>query len=86
MGRVTYLHHYFPALYFSILMFGFLLDHFTRSYSKTVQYAVFIPVYIAVIYTFIHFADISFGMLGPITDYRSLVWRDTWNIIDEKRN
>lgn len=29
MGRVTYLHHYFPALYYSILMVAFVLDHIT---------------------------------------------------------
>jgi len=27
MDRVTYLHHYLPSLYFSILSFGFLFDH-----------------------------------------------------------
>ncbi|CAG8593147.1 5624_t:CDS:2, partial [Funneliformis mosseae] len=32
MGRVTYLHHYFPALYFSILMAAFVTDHLTSSY------------------------------------------------------
>ncbi|CAI2176276.1 8797_t:CDS:10, partial [Funneliformis geosporum] len=30
MGRVTYLHHYFPALYFSILMAAFMTDHLTN--------------------------------------------------------
>ncbi|KAI8387311.1 Dolichyl-phosphate-mannose-protein mannosyltransferase-domain-containing protein [Blakeslea trispora] len=86
MGRVTYLHHYFPALYFSIIMVPFLMDHFTRSRSKAVQYGVFIPVYLAVIFAFIHFADISYGLLGPIENYNSLIWRDTWNMIEEKRN
>jgi dolichyl-phosphate-mannose-protein mannosyltransferase len=86
MGRVTYLHHYFPALYFSIIMVPFLMDHFTRNSSKTVQYAVFVPVYIAVIAVFIHFAPVSFGMTGPVTNYSSLQWRDSWNLIEEKRN
>ncbi|KAG9069107.1 Protein O-mannosyltransferase 2 [Linnemannia hyalina] len=27
MGRVMYLHHYFPALYFTILLHAFLIDH-----------------------------------------------------------
>jgi dolichyl-phosphate-mannose-protein mannosyltransferase len=83
MGRVTYLHHYFPALYFSILMVPFLMDHFTQNASQRVQWMVFIPVYVAVIGTFIHFAPISFGLEGPITDYTSLQWRKTWNIIQE---
>lgn len=86
MGRVTYLHHYFPALYFSIIMAPFLMDHFTRNSSKAVQYAVFIPAYIAVIATFIHFAPISFGMEGPVSNYSSLLWRKGWNLIEEQRN
>lgn len=86
MGRVTYLHHYFPALYFSILMVPFLMDHYTRNCSKAVQWMVFAPVYIAVIGVFIHFAPVSFGITGPIKDYSYLVWRDTWNLIEEKRN
>ncbi|KAI7907111.1 Dolichyl-phosphate-mannose-protein mannosyltransferase-domain-containing protein [Cokeromyces recurvatus] len=86
MGRVTYLHHYFPALYFSILMVPFLMDHFTRNSPKLVQSIIFGVVYIAVIATFIHFAPISFGLTGPITDYKSLQWREGWNIIEEKRN
>lgn len=85
MGRVTYLHHYFPALYFSIIMVPFLLDHFTRNCSKPVQYAVFIPVYVAVIVTFIQFAPISFGMEGPVSDYSNLVWRKNWNLVEEHR-
>lgn len=83
MGRVTYLHHYFPALYFSILMVPFLMDHFTQNVSQRIQWMVFIPVYVAVIGTFVHFAPISFGLEGPITNYTSLQWRKTWNIIQE---
>jgi dolichyl-phosphate-mannose-protein mannosyltransferase len=82
MGRVTYLHHYFPALYFTILMVPFLLDHFTRNSSATVRYAVFVPVFLAVIYTFIRFAPVAFGMEDPVESYRPLRWRETWNLVD----
>ncbi|KAJ2886566.1 Protein O-mannosyltransferase 2, partial [Coemansia aciculifera] len=30
MGRVTYIHHYLPALYFAILLLAFEIDHFCR--------------------------------------------------------
>ncbi|KAG1050102.1 hypothetical protein G6F43_007601 [Rhizopus delemar] len=84
MGRVTYLHHYFPALYFSVLMVPFLIDHFTQRKSQRVQWAVFAPIYAAVIITFIHFAPISFGLEGPITNYMHLEWRKSWGIIHEE--
>lgn len=32
MGRVTYLHHYFPAVYFAILSFGTFVDHLLNWY------------------------------------------------------
>ncbi|KAG1457399.1 hypothetical protein G6F56_006615 [Rhizopus delemar] len=83
MGRVTYLHHYFPALYFSILMVPFMLDHFTAQRSERIQWAVFIPIYLLVIGAFIHLAPVSFGLEGPITDYASLQWRKTWNLIHD---
>jgi dolichyl-phosphate-mannose-protein mannosyltransferase len=82
MGRVTYLHHYFPALYFSILMVPLLMDHFTRNCTDKTRWIVFIPIYCAVIITFIRFAPVAFGMEGPISQYKSLQWRKSWNIVD----
>lgn len=84
MGRVTYLHHYFPALYFSILMVPLLMDHFTRNQSSWVQWTLFLPVYLVVVATFIHFAPISYGLEGPITEYGRLQWRESWTIIHEE--
>ncbi|KAI9254306.1 dolichyl-phosphate-mannose-protein mannosyltransferase [Sporodiniella umbellata] len=83
MGRVTYLHHYFPALYFSVLMVPFLMDHLTKNRNALVQWVVFLPVYIAVIATFIHFAPVSYGLQGPVTEYESLQWRKSWTIVNE---
>ncbi|OZJ02805.1 hypothetical protein BZG36_04273 [Bifiguratus adelaidae] len=41
MGRVTYLHHYFPAVYFAALLVPFLLDHATQHTSIWVKNIVF---------------------------------------------
>ncbi|TAQ84911.1 hypothetical protein B7494_g6761 [Chlorociboria aeruginascens] len=41
MARVTYVHHYYPALYFAILTFGFITDWMLRSQAKTLEYAVY---------------------------------------------
>ncbi|KAI8141008.1 Dolichyl-phosphate-mannose-protein mannosyltransferase-domain-containing protein [Fennellomyces sp. T-0311] len=82
MGRVTYLHHYFPALYFSILMVPFLLDHYTAGLSDRARWAVFGTVYAVVILTFIYFAPVAYGMEGPISNYRGRRWLKSWNIVD----
>ena len=34
MARVTYVHHYYPALYFAILTMGFVVDWFTRPLAR----------------------------------------------------
>ncbi|KAI8142811.1 glycosyltransferase family 39 protein [Fennellomyces sp. T-0311] len=82
MGRVTYLHHYFPALYFSILMVPFLLDHFTTGASTSRRAVVFGIVFVAVVASFIHFSPIAFGMRGPATQYSSRRWFRKWALTD----
>ncbi|CCJ30725.1 unnamed protein product, partial [Pneumocystis jirovecii] len=80
MKRVLYLHHYFPALLFAILTTGFIFDHFTRSASTIVRSIIFTVAYIAIVATFIHFKDITFGMLGPSTQWAHLQWLSSWKI------
>lgn len=82
MGRVTYLHHYFPALYFSILMVPFLLDHVTRQRSAMVRNMVFSVAMAIVIGVFLYFADCSFGIEGPNSVMKGRKWLDSWNIVD----
>ncbi|KAL0078029.1 glycosyltransferase family 39 protein [Phycomyces blakesleeanus] len=82
MGRVTYLHHYFPSLYFSIFMAPFLLDHLTAKASARTQNLVFGAVFTAVIGTFIYFAPFAYGMMGPISSYAGRRWLTKWNLLD----
>ncbi|OZJ06319.1 hypothetical protein BZG36_00722 [Bifiguratus adelaidae] len=70
MGRVTYLHHYFPALYFAILMVPFLLDHITMHAHKRTRDLIFAIAFFAVISTFLYFSPLAFGVTGPIEKMR----------------
>lgn len=74
MGRVTYVHHYYPALYFAILVFGSLYNHFGKKLPKTVNAAVYIVSYAIIIGVFILFIPISFGMKGPAKQWSYLKW------------
>ncbi|KAF6763572.1 glycosyltransferase family 39 protein [Ephemerocybe angulata] len=53
IGRVTYLHHYLPTLYFAVLMFGHVLDHFifsSRRFStrtKATAFGVLVSILVA---------------------------------------
>ncbi|KAI7897594.1 family 39 glycosyltransferase [Cokeromyces recurvatus] len=78
MGRVTYLHHYFPALYFSIFMVPFLIEHFC---GKS-RFIVFTVVMLMVVMNFIYFAPLSFGMEGDIQQYTGRWWIKRWNLIE----
>ncbi|KAI8997834.1 Dolichyl-phosphate-mannose-protein mannosyltransferase-domain-containing protein [Pilobolus umbonatus] len=82
MGRVTYLHHYFPALYFSIFMVPFLMEHFFSKASVRVRNTAYTAVFTVVILNFIHFAPLSYGMEGDIYDYSSIGWFDKWNLLE----
>jgi len=80
MGRVTYLHHYFPALYFAILLVPFMIDHFTSKLSNRSQAIIWAVAYALVIAVFLHFAPLAYGMTGPASNYSSRKWRKTWNL------
>jgi len=82
MARVTYVHHYYPALYFSILTGGFCVDWCTRSLNSKVQWAVYSLLYAAVVGLFVLFLPIVFGMEGPNRQYSYLNWFSTWKIAD----
>jgi dolichyl-phosphate-mannose-protein mannosyltransferase len=82
MARVTYVHHYYPALYFAILTFGFCVDWATRRWSATVRWAVYALLYVAVTGLFVLFKDFCFGMVGSHTQWKHLKWFDRWRMTD----
>ncbi|KAJ9132636.1 Dolichyl-phosphate-mannose--protein mannosyltransferase 2 [Pleurostoma richardsiae] len=82
MARVTYVHHYYPALYFAILTLGFTADWFLRNQRKAVQYGVYGLLYATVIGLYIYFIPISWGMTGPNKQYRYMKWFDSWRMSD----
>lgn len=82
MARVTYVHHYYPALYFAILTFGFCSDWMLRNQVKTLQYSVYGVLYGLTIALYIFFMPISWGMEGPNKEYSRLKWFDSWRVTD----
>ncbi|KAI1418203.1 glycosyltransferase family 39 protein [Hypoxylon sp. FL1857] len=82
MARVTYVHHYYPALYFAILSLGFLVDWILRNQKKAVQYTVYGILYATIIGLYIYFIPICWGMTGSNQKYKYMKWLDTWRISD----
>lgn len=85
MARVTYVHHYYPALYFAILTMGFVVDWTTRPLArkdKKIEWAFYMLLYVLVIGLFVLFRAIVFGMEGDNKQWRHLKWFDKWRITD----
>ncbi|KAL0580607.1 Dolichyl-phosphate-mannose--protein mannosyltransferase 2 [Marasmius crinis-equi] len=88
MGRVTYVHHYLPTLYFAVLMFGHVLDHFlfqpssyfTRRFGMQGKMIAFGIVAGIIVGVFWWFKALAFGVHGPMNDHWGLGWRKSWNI------
>lgn len=61
-------HHYFPALYFAMISFVALADHFaSRTRSKIVAISIHVIIGLLFTATFLFFADFAFGMGGIIS-------------------
>jgi len=83
MGRVTYLHHYLPTLYFAVIMTGHMLDHFVftaRRLGEGFKWGVFVVSAGVIIGVWWWFRGIAIGIDGPIGNYKGLLWRKSWNI------
>lgn len=82
MARVTYVHHYYPALYFAILTFGFLTDWALRKRDATVQSVAYGVLYTLTISLFIYFIPVCWGMVGPNKNFSYMKWFETWRVTD----
>lgn len=90
MGRVTYVHHYLPALYFAMLVFVWEVEAATRAVRnlpkplhQAVYYGVFGGLQLLVIGTFWYFRWIAWGMEGPKTDWTHYDLLPSWRIANE---
>jgi dolichyl-phosphate-mannose-protein mannosyltransferase len=82
MSRVTYVHHYYPALYFAILTAGFCVNWFTQTLNSKLRWGIYSILYATTIGLFILFAPIVFGMQGSNRQWDYLKWFSTWRVTD----
>ncbi|KAJ2779891.1 Protein O-mannosyltransferase 2 [Coemansia javaensis] len=81
MGRVTYIHHYLPALYFALLLLAFEIDDWCRRVpGSALPNAVAACWAAAALAVFCWFAPLTFGYAGPISALKHRQWLPTWNI------
>ncbi|KAJ2782806.1 Protein O-mannosyltransferase 2 [Coemansia javaensis] len=85
MGRVTYLHHYLPALYFGILFLAYQIYHTAswylhpRSARRVLCAAVGLVACV-----FWWFSPLTYGWDKPIRDLRGMQWAESWPVYEDK--
>lgn len=81
MGRVTYIHHYVPALYFAILEAVFMIDFLSNRMSKTIRVFLYIVLIAGAGYSYYYFSPWCQGMYGVKAEYLRMQWFKTWDFI-----
>jgi dolichyl-phosphate-mannose-protein mannosyltransferase len=81
MGRVTYVHHYYPSLLFAILSLGFLFEHLTRNISKNLRNILAAGIILLAAGVFVHFAPMAYGFTGPVSQFaKKHKLLSSWNL------
>jgi dolichyl-phosphate-mannose-protein mannosyltransferase len=78
MGRVTYVHHYVPALFFAIYVLGFMIEFTVGKTRAYIKYPVYLVCLGALIFTFWYYRAFHEGMTGNHKDFKSLNLLPTW--------
>ncbi|KAG7718481.1 hypothetical protein KL933_002596 [Ogataea haglerorum] len=83
MGRVTYVHHYLPALYFAMIVYCYTVYRLAEKLNRWAAGALYIFLYALVIGWFIFLKPLTFGMDGPNANYKYLNVLKSWRVADE---
>lgn len=80
MGRVTYVHHYVPALFFALFVLGYMVELTVGRARPFIKYTTYATCYGAVVFTFWYFRAFHEGMTGNQNDYKNLKVLPTWQV------
>ncbi|KAJ7174473.1 glycosyltransferase family 39 protein [Mycena filopes] len=79
MGRQLFLHHYFPALYFAILLLAGVFDLVTSTLRPRVRLQIAGVLIILAVWNFAHFSPLAYGNQWTKTKCMSSKWLKTWD-------
>lgn len=80
IGRVLYLHHYYPALFFAVLTFGALYDQILQRLTIRNQRILTLALAMLILGTFIYFSPMCYGISGPSSEFSGRKWLNSWNL------
>jgi dolichyl-phosphate-mannose--protein O-mannosyl transferase len=74
-----YSHHYFPALYFAIIVMSHLLDHVLgRVCSRFMKAVMLNLVIVAIVVVFWYFSPFVYGFVEKFEGFENRRWLSTW--------
>ncbi|KAF9040827.1 glycosyltransferase family 39 protein [Panaeolus papilionaceus] len=79
MGRQLFLHHYFPALYFAILLSCTVFDLITSTLRPRVRLQIAAVLMILAIWNFQHLSPLAYGSPWTRTKCEKAKWLKTWD-------
>lgn len=79
MSRVTYFHHYIPALYFAIFVFGSMVDRCIGSSRFYIKIPIYLVLFGGCYYSYYLFRPLCNGMIGSLDEHKSLKWISSWH-------
>lgn len=79
MGRQLFVHHYFPALYFAILLACSVFDLVTSTLRPRIRLQIAAVLLIVAIWNYVYFSPIVYGNPWTKAKCRSAQWLKTWD-------
>ncbi|ESK87818.1 glycosyltransferase family 39 protein [Moniliophthora roreri MCA 2997] len=79
MSRQLFLHHYFPALYFAILLSCGVFDFLTSTLRPKVRLQIAAVLIVIAIWNFQHFAPLAYGTPWTKAKCNSAKWLKNWD-------
>lgn len=79
MSRQLFLHHYFPALYFAILLTASIFDLATSSLKPKIRLQVAGVLIVAAVWTWWHFSPLTYAGQWTRGQCDAAKWRKTWD-------
>ncbi|KAJ3557194.1 hypothetical protein NM688_g1605 [Phlebia brevispora] len=79
MGRQLFLHHYFPALYFAILLCCGVFDLVTSTLRPRVRLQIAAVLLIIAIWNYAYFSPLVYGNTWTKAKCRKAQWVKTWD-------
>ncbi|KAL6304053.1 glycosyltransferase family 39 protein [Sparassis latifolia] len=79
MGRQLFLHHYFPALYFAILLSCVVFDLVTSALRPKIRLQIAAVLLIIAIWNFVYFSPLAYGNSWTKAKCHSAQWMKTWD-------